>query len=82
MVALLSRDNLALRQKLESVYTKMNNVQMVWNQFSVFNNHHKSIKYFDSSCMFWKQKIKDEKIDIKLCGGETGGDGLRTSKPM
>lgn len=32
--------------------------------------------------MFRKQKIKDEKIDIKLCGGETGGDGLRTSKPM
>ena len=78
MVELLSRDNLTLRQKLESVYTKINNVQMVWNQFSAFNNHHKSIKYFDSSCMFWKQKIKDEKIDIKLCGG----DGLRTSTPM
>ena len=78
MVELLSRDNSALRQKLESVYTKINNVQMVWNLFSAFNNHHKSIKYFDSSCMFWKQKIKDEKIDIKLCGG----DGLRTSTPM
>lgn len=29
MVELLSRDNVALREKLESVYHKMNNMQMV-----------------------------------------------------
>ena len=29
MVELLSRDNVALREKLESVYSKMNSMQMV-----------------------------------------------------
>ena len=32
MVELLSRDNVALREKLESVYLKMNNMQMVSNE--------------------------------------------------
>ena len=32
MVELLSRDNVALREKLENVYLKMNSMQMVYKE--------------------------------------------------
>lgn len=53
MVELLSRDNVALREKLESVYLKMNNMQMVRKE--------KRLLYFEvviwnmRSCSKWSQ---------------------------
>ena len=36
MVELLSRDNVALREKLENVYFKMNSMQMVNKEKNIF----------------------------------------------
>jgi len=50
MVELLSRDNVALREKLENVYSKMNSMQMVNKEKHIF--YDSKLRYMEhAQCM-------------------------------